>query len=175
VVHAQGGSLRDLASRQEIAVSLVAWAERSALATLMHDQLWIYPTMLTLHAIGLAFAAGVSAAIDLRVLGAAAALPLAAMRRTLPIVYIALAVNAVSGVALVFNDPGRTLVDPVFYVKLTLLACALATLQAMKQPVFDAGDAPRAATLGKLLASASLAFWLGAIVTGRLLAYGFFR
>jgi len=156
-------------------VSVVAWAESSALATLMHDRLWIYPIMLTLHAIGLAFAAGVSAAIDLRVLGAAAALPLAAMRRTLPVVYVALAVNAISGIALVFNDAGRTLVDPVFYTKLTFIALALLTLHAMKGSVFDDHDQRHAATRGKVLASVSLLFWLGAIVTGRLLAYGFFR
>jgi hypothetical protein len=140
----------------------------------MHDQLWIYPVMLTLHAIGLAFAAGVSAAIDLRVLGAAVALPLAAMRRTLPVVYLALAINAISGIALVFNDPGRTLVDPVFYVKLTFLTFALVTLYGMTRSIFDGSDT-RTPMRGKVLASASLLFWLGTIVTGRLLPYGFFR
>lgn len=156
-------------------MSVVTWAERSALTTLMHDQLWIYPVMLTLHAIGLAFAAGVSAAIDLRVLGAAVALPLTAMRRTLPVVYVALAVNAISGIALVFNDPGRTLVDPVFYIKLTFLAFALVTLYAMRGSVFDGRGEPHAIARGKILASVSLLFWLGTIVTGRLLPYGFFR
>jgi hypothetical protein len=149
--------------------------EGSTLTSLMHDVLWIYPTMLTLHAVGLAFAAGMSVAIDLRVLGAAAALPLPPMRRLLPVIYAALAVNACSGVALVFNNPAHTLGDWLFYVKLMFLLLAVVTLEALKRPAFTPALGADVAARGKLLAAASLFLWTATIVSGRLLEYTFFR
>src|SRR5215213_4563255 len=106
-------------------MTIVGAIDQSALANFVRDTIWVYPLMLTLHAIGLAFAAGVSVAMNLRVLGVATELPLAAMRRLQPLFYSALAVNAISGVGLVLNNPAKWLVDPLFYVKLTLLAFAL--------------------------------------------------
>jgi hypothetical protein len=153
-------------------MSIVTAIDQSALASFVRDTIWVYPLMLTLHAIGLAFAAGISVAMDLRVLGVAPALPLAPMRRLQPIFYTALAVNAVSGVFLVLNNPAKWLVDPLFYAKLTLLLCALLDTQLLVRRVFSA-----AATMAnaRALAVASLALWAGAITAGRLLAYPYFR
>src|SRR5205085_12047284 len=111
--------------RPEKPMSIVTAIDQSALASFVRDNIWVYPLMLTLHAIGLAFAAGVSVAMDLRVLGVARGLPLAAMGRLRRIFYTALKVNALSGVGLVLNNPAKWLVDPLFYVKLSLLAFAL--------------------------------------------------
>src|SRR5690242_20223130 len=41
-------------------MSLITVIDHSALANFVRDHIWVYPLMLTLHAIGLAFAAGVS-------------------------------------------------------------------------------------------------------------------
>ena len=95
-------------------MSIVSAIDWSAVANFVRDNIWVYPLMLTLHAIGLAFAAGVSVTINLRVLGVASALPLQAMRRLQPLFYLALAVNAISGVGLVLNNPAKWLVDPLF-------------------------------------------------------------
>jgi len=153
-------------------MSIVTAIDQSALANFVRDTIWIYPLMLTLHAIGLAFAAGISVTMDLRVLGVASALPLAPMRRLQPLFFAALAVNAVSGVFLVLNNPAKWLVDPLFYVKLTLLLCALLDTQLLVRRAFAA-----AATMAnaRALAVASLVLWAGAITAGRLLAYPYFR
>src|SRR3954470_10737069 len=112
-------------------MTIVTAIDQSALASFVRDTIWVYPLMLTLHAIGLAFAAGISVAMDLRVLGVASALPLAPMRKLQPLFYTALTVNAVSGVGLVLNNPAKWLVDPLFYVKLTLLLFALIDTQLL--------------------------------------------
>jgi hypothetical protein len=153
-------------------ISLVTAIDQSALASFVRDTIWVYPLMLTLHAIGLAFAAGVSVAMDLRVLGVASALPLPAMRRLQPLFYIALGVNAISGVGLVLNNPAKWLVDPLFYAKLTLLLLALVDTQVLVRRVCTA-----AATMAnaRALALVSLVLWAGAITAGRLLAYPYFR
>ena len=61
--------------------------------------LWSYPTVLFLHTVGLAFAVGMSAVISLRVLGAAADMPLPALEPFYRVLWIGFWVNAASGVA----------------------------------------------------------------------------
>ena len=150
---------------------IVAAVDQSALADFVRNTIWVYPLMLTLHAVGLAFAAGVSVALDLRVLGVASALPLPAMRKLQPLFYIALAVNAISGVGLVLNNPAKWLVDPLFYAKLTLLVFALIDTQVLVRRV----SAAATMTNTHALAVVSLVLWAGAITAGRLLAYPYFR
>ena len=153
-------------------MSIVTALDQSALVNFVRDTIWVYPLMLTLHAVGLAFAAGVSVAMDLRVLGVAKALPLIAMTRLRPLFYTALAVNALSGIALVLNNPAKWLVDPLFYVKLTLLVGALIDTEVLAHRLRAAASsvAPTRA-----LAVASIILWAGAITAGRLLAYPYFR
>ena len=153
-------------------MSLVTAIDQSALADFVRDTIWVYPLMLTLHAIGLAFAVGVTVAVNLRVLGVAPALPLPAMQRLEPLFYAAVAVTAVSGAGLVLNNPAKWLVDPLFYVKLTLLALALIDSAMLARRVFAAAST---ITSVRGLAVASLLLWGGAITTGRMLAYSYFR
>lgn len=155
-----------------MAISIITGIDQSALANFVRDTIWVYPLMLTLHAVGLAFGAGLGVALDLRVLGVAPGLPLAAMRRLRPVFYTALAVNALSGVGLVLNSPAKWLVDPLFYAKLLLLALALADTELLSRRIAAAADTFPGA---RALAAISLALWAGAITAGRLLAYPYFR
>ena len=153
-------------------MNLVTAIDQSALADFVRDTIWVYPLMLTLHAVGLAFAVGVTVAVNLRVLGVAPALPLAAMQRLQPLFFAALAVNAISGIGLVLNNPAKWLIDPLFYVKLTLLVLALIDSALLARRVFAAASA---FTNVRGLAVASLLLWGGAITAGRMLAYPYFR
>ena len=151
---------------------IITAIDHSALATWVRDTIWVYPLMLTLHAIGLAFAAGLSVALDLRVLGVASELPLQPWSRLRPLFYTALAVNAVSGVFLVLNNPAKWLVDPLFYTKLSLLLLALIDAELIARRIFGA---VKAVTTPRALAVASLILWASAVTAGRLLAYPYFR
>jgi len=77
---------------------------------------------LTVHTIGMGFLAGTNAAIDLRILGVAKRVPLPALVKFYPILWIALAANFVSGVLLFMGYPYKAFTNPVFYVKLSLIA-----------------------------------------------------
>src|SRR4029450_13250960 len=90
--------------------------------------LFAFPGILTFHAIGMGFAAGISAALDLRILGVAPGVPLAEMRRFMPILWAGFWMNAVSGVLLLIGYPTKALTNPVFYLKLTLIAVAMTLL-----------------------------------------------
>jgi hypothetical protein len=154
-------------------------------STPLHD--WIiespsllaFPGILALHAIGMGFAAGLSAAIDLRILGVAPAVPLHEMRRLLPILWAGFWLNAASGILLLIGYPTKALTNPVFYLKLTLIGIAMVLVKRIGRQLIEP---PAAAGMPRMpahslrrLAMISLACWAGAVTAGRLLAYTYVR
>ena len=137
------------------------------------DSMLAFPTIITLHTIGMGFLAGSSSAIDLRILGAAPGIPLGAMRRFYPGMWLAFAVNAVTGTLLVIGYPTKQLTNPLFYFKLCVVALAVWLVYRIGTEVLGAADSDQKAltTRAKWLASASLAAWLSLIIAGRLLEY----
>lgn len=155
--------------------SFFVWLEATALSTWIREStsVWAFPVILSLHTIGMGFVAGLSAAVDLRILGFAPSVPLLELRRFLPVMWLGFWVNAVSGVLLLIAYPTKALTNPVFYLKLTFIALAVVGIRSMMRIVFgDASvDLKPASRKCKMLAVASLVCWTGAITAGRLLAY----
>jgi hypothetical protein len=137
------------------------------------ESLFAFPTIITLHTIGMGFLAGGSAAIDLRILGFAPQIPLKTMARFLPLLWLAFAVNAVSGTLLLIAYPTKALTNPVFYVKLCLIALAVGLVYRIGSTILRAPDVERrpVAWSAKALAFVSLVAWVALITAGRLLAY----
>jgi len=132
-----------------------------------------YPTVLFLHTLGIGIVAGVTAGIDLRVLGFARNLPLEPLDRLFPVMWFGFMISAVSGVALLVTDPVTKLHQTVFYVKLLFVALAVVNMQMMRNRIFrgpsvHSGVMPSSA---RTLAVTSLFFWIGATTAGRLIAY----
>ena len=158
----------------------LAWLEGTALSQWVVGSPSIafgFPGILALHAIGMGFAAGLSVALDLRILGIARAIPLIEMRRYLPILWAGFWLNAVSGVLLLIGYPTKALTNPVFYLKLTLIGIAMVLVKRIGRQlsgtpaVVGALPAPRL----RQLAMVSLGCWAGAVTAGRLLAYTYTR
>jgi hypothetical protein len=158
------------------------WLESSALSQWIvgSTSLFAFPGLLALHAIGMGLAAGLSAAIDLRILGVAPGVPLREFRRFMPVLWFGFWLNAVSGVLLLIGYPTKALTNPVFYLKLLLIALAMVLLMLIARRAFthphgtvtSEDVSPR--TL-RPLAVVSLLCWAGAITAGRLLAYTYTR
>ena len=128
--------------------------------------------ILVLHTIGLALVVGPNAAIDLRLLGLAPDIPLAPLKNWFNLMWLGLAINAVSGVFLVLAYPSKAFTNPDFYLKLTLIGFAIWNLQRIKRQVFDLTQGEDAMLAkGRMLAVWSLLLWAGVITAGRLLAY----
>ena len=154
-----------------------AWIEDSALSVWMRESesLLAFPGVLTLHAIGLAFAVGTSAAIDLRVIGFLQGVPVAAMARFMPVFWFGFAVNAVSGFLLLIAYPTKALTNPLFYFKLSCIGAAVAMLVVIRRRVLAAPEPERVLDSARGFAVASLGLWAAAIAAGRLLAYTYGR
>jgi hypothetical protein len=148
--------------------------EASGLSTWMRESpsLLAFPSFLVVHAIGMGFLVGANAAMDLRILGFARRIPLSATEGLVPIMRFGFWVNAVSGLFLLIAYPTKNLTNPVFFLKLSLIAIALINTAIIRKYVravpFENAATPMKA---QVLACASLVIWTGAIVAGRLLAY----
>ena len=141
------------------------------------DSMLAFPMILTVHVMGTAFLAGTSSAIALRILGVARQVPLGLLALFYPILWVALAANAASGTLLLTGYPYKAFTNPLFYVKLTLIALAIYLVVKIRNDVLHnpKGDKPgeqaAPSRRAKVLASFSLASWMGAIAAGRFLAY----
>jgi hypothetical protein len=151
--------------------------EQSGFSTWMKESpsVWAYPTVLFLHTVGLGLLVGTSMTIDLLVLGFSPNLPLQLMKKFFPVMWAGFWVNAASGVVLVIIDATSMLLNPLFYIKIALIAFAVISGRLIWNQVF-LSPLDKNAPIGRgarLLAGASLFFWIAAITAGRLTAYLF--
>jgi hypothetical protein len=155
-------------------MALLVWLEASGLSTWVREgeTIWAFPTILTLHTFGMGLLVGASAVIDLRLLGVARRLPLPPLRSLFGVMWGGFWLNLVTGLLLFAADATKRGTDPLYFVKLVCVAVGVWTIVLIRRNVFDApGDGAAAVPSGKTLAALSLAAWILAVTTGRLLAY----
>jgi hypothetical protein len=156
-------------------VQYLEWIENTWFGIWVRESgsIWSYPMIITLHSYGMAMLVGVSAVIDLRLLGFASRVPLASLRRLFLLIRIGFWISLASGIALTIGDAATMLVSPVFYIKMLFVALALVTVRLTERKVFGrpALGADVLPTHARTLALSSLVFWLGSITAGRLTAY----
>lgn len=134
--------------------------------------IWAYPTVLTLHTAGLAVLVGASCALDLRLLGFAKGIPLAALVKSFGVMWIGFWINAVSGVILFAAGATNFGAMTLFWWKLVLIALGVINIVLIRRVVYGRGvEAASAGGAAKLLAATSLVLWIAAITTGRWTAY----
>ena len=136
------------------------------------ESIWTYPTVLTLHTIGMAILVGASFVVHLRILQVANGIPLQRLQQLYRFIWIGFIINLATGLVLFVTQAADRVVDPVFYVKIGSIAVALWFGVLVKRRTIDPGAASPAATRqSRSLAAASLGLWIIAIVAGRLMAY----
>jgi hypothetical protein len=153
---------------------MLAWLDQSAFSQwlLGSNSIWAYPTVLTLHTFGMMVLVGAALMVDLRLLGFARAIPLGSMRKLFGVMWGAFWLNLVTGTMLFIADATKRATQPLFLVKLTLVALGVVTIVAIKRSMFDGRQEPVVIPPpAKRLAIASLLVWCAAITSGRLLAY----
>jgi hypothetical protein len=111
---------------------LLIWLESTAFSTWMRESpsVFAFPAILSCHTVGMGLVAGINTALALRILGVASRVPVEEMKRFMPVMWFGFWLNAISGVALLIAYPTKALTNPVFYLKLALIALAM-VLQSM--------------------------------------------
>jgi hypothetical protein len=156
-------------------MEFLASLENSGIANAIRTIPWLYPTFETAHYIGLSLLVGGILLIDLRVLGFARSLPLKSMIGLLPFVWAGFLINVLTGTLLFIYGATTFATNSAFLLK--MLFMVLAGLNALAFDVsvrrshgaWVAADRPPALVKG--FATASLAFWLCVVTTGRWMAY----
>lgn len=134
--------------------------------------IWTYPTVLTLHTVGMAILVGASFVVNLRILQVGSAIPPHRLQPLYRFIWFGFAINLLSGLVLFATEAADRMVDPVFYVKMGSIVLALIFGVWVKRRAIDPPDAPHLVTRNvRSLAAASLGLWVVAIVAGRLMAY----
>ena len=154
-------------------MDLFASLEASSFSTMLRESpsIWAYPTILTLHTLGLGVLVGANWMVDLRVLGFARAIPLGVLSRAFPIMWAGFWLNAATGVLLFIADPMKA-TTTIFAWKLGLIATGVMMMMALKRRVYGRGVEMDAASGSvKWVAAVSLLLWVAAIGTGRWMAY----
>ena len=154
---------------------LFVWVEATALPTWVResDSIWAYPTVLTLHTVGLAIVVGTSAVLNLRLIGAGGRLPPSRLRALFPALWVGFWINAITGSLLFAADAASKGSSRLFAAKLLFVAGAMVPMLVLERGRYYRADADLAIVSGtaKLLAAGSLGAWIAAITAGRLLAY----
>ena len=137
------------------------------------DSVLAYWFILSIHAIGMGLLVGASVLIDVRILGLPSYLPLEPLKRLYRFIWVGFWIQVASGILLLVAYPTKSLTNPDFYLKLTLIGIAMTLMQKLKNRVLSNSSLSETAMMakGRSFAMWSLILWAGAITAGRLLAY----
>ena len=161
----------------EHAAGASGWAialQESAFAFAIRDSTWIYPIANLLHILGLALLIGSILILDLRLLGVGRWVAVDALSRlTTPFSIIGICLMLVSGSVLFSADAAALSTNPIFRLKMLLLAAGLANalLFRLLWQRRIAGWSDRAPLGARLQAGLSGIGWLAVASCGRLIAY----
>jgi len=136
---------------------------------------WGWPIAESLHFLGLCLLIGAIGTFDLRLLGIARRVPIAAMHRLVPVGLLGFAINITTGLMFLLTEPDQYIYNVSFHWKLLFLAIAgtnasLFYLTSYRQ-VFGASPALDAPRRAKVIAAVSLCAWIAVIVCGRMLTF----
>jgi hypothetical protein len=151
------------------------WLELTSVGTFVRESpsLLAYPSTLFMHTMGLGLLVGVNAIVDLRLLGVASSIPVRPLRGLFKFMWLGFWFAAVSGLLLLVADASTKLINPVFYIKLSLIGGGVAIVMLLDRKVFrkDDFDFDHIPSRVKWMAGISLILWVGATTAGRLMAY----
>jgi hypothetical protein len=98
--------------------------------------IWAYPIVLTTHTLGMGILVGFNWALDLRLLGVGRQIPVRAMERFFPVMWIGFWLNLVTGLLLLAADATTKMTSWVFGVKMLFIVLAMIVLLRLEKNVF---------------------------------------
>ena len=156
-------------------MQLMMWVETLSYSTWVRESnsLWAFPMYLFAHTLGMSIVAGGSTVICLALLGLWPRTSLRSLERLYPYMMVGFALNAFTGISIFMKDATVYSRNLDLYVKLLFIALGMFLLFRIRRQVLRAPDVDTrpVTSAGRMLAWATLFCWLGAIVTGRLIAY----
>jgi hypothetical protein len=141
--------------------------ETSALGVYIQEDPWGFAIALSCHAVGMAMALGVVLLVNFRILGVLKQIPVLSHSALFGTAWLGFIINLLSGIALYASHATEYTYQVVFIMKLSLLAVGGYLMKLTM-------DAARESAPGgkiRVLSFLCISCWIGAVITGRLMAY----
>lgn len=155
--------------------SLYDWMENTPINEVVMFYRWSWPTLETLHFLGLCLLIGAVLIMDLRLIGFQRMIPLRAVHSLMPVAIVGFAINLITGLGFLFGDPRLYVINYAFWVKMVLVLLAglnfLFFLFKVEPRLANLGPNDATPMSAKAVGTASLVFWFGVLLYGRLLPY----
>jgi hypothetical protein len=151
------------------------WLHDTAAGEMMREARWAWPIAESLHFMGMSVLVGVVGLFDLRLMGFARSVPVAAFHRLIPLGVAGFAVNAATGFCFLAGTPDQYLFNLAFRFKVFFFTIAGLNVLAFYTVTFrrlieqDPASPP---TVGARVAGGvSICAWIGVMAAGRLLTF----
>jgi hypothetical protein len=158
--------------------SFLVWMEASALGVMVRDSgVWTYAFLNLFHILGVATLFGSIVVLDLRLLGWGRRLPVADLSRsTIPLAKVGFTLAAATGVMMLCTNATEYIDNPFLPIKFAAIGVGLANVAIVSrlQAWRALGVRELSASEHRALAIAggtSLATWLIAVASGRMIGY----
>jgi hypothetical protein len=161
--------------------SLFEWVDTFPSSIMLRESVVWYPTLLTVHVIGMCLFAGLVIMMDLRLLGVGnLRTPFSQVQRRLFLGQAAgMVISATTGAILVYSQPMRYYSNVFFWVKVFMMVLAGVNAMAFHYSTYHSvarwDEQSRTPMGAKMAAVFSLALWAFVIMSGRLIAYNWFN
>lgn len=151
--------------------AVIDWLTATSLSQVIQTTSWAIPGIQVIHIVCLATLFALALSFSLRIAGRGfAAESLASLAtRFVPGMWICLALLLLSGVLLIIAEPFRTITNPVFYLKMGLLAVAIVLTVWLASMARRPEAKPSA--LHVAAAALSMLVWAAIMIAGRYIAY----
>jgi len=114
-----------------------SWLENTQFCTWLKGSgsIWAYPIVLTSHTLGMGILVGFNWALDLRLLGVGRQVPVRAMGKFFPVMWVGFWLNLVTGLLLLAADATTKMTSWVFGVKMFFIVLAMLVLWRLQKIV----------------------------------------
>ena len=148
-------------------MDFLVWIEESGLGIFIRESLWGYPIVLSCHAVGMATVMGVVIALNMRVLGFASGLSIAAFDKIFIVGWLGFLLNLGSGLILFAGNSTVYFFQGSFQLKIAFIVLGGILMKVVMTMV----RGNKGELITKVVSFVCLASWFGGVITGRLMAY----
>ena len=162
------------------AYSAAQWLEHTKWSIALHQSLWAYPIIESVHVLFLCLFLGMAIALDLRLIGAAfRSVPVAELvDRLKPYTVAGFIVMVTTGSLLFYGIPLRTYTNVFFRFKVLFLILAGINVWYFHSGIYlkvaEWGRDPHPPSKARMAGAVSLILWAFVVVAGRMIAYNWF-
>jgi hypothetical protein len=156
------------------------WLESTPWSVALHESIWVYPIVESVHVLTLCLFLGLVLMMDLRLVGLTMLKTPASevVGRLVPWTIVGFVIMVISGALLFYAIPVKTYLNIFFRLKVAFLLLAGANVAIFHLTIYQKMDEwdldPVPPLRARLAGGVSLVLWAAIVVAGRMIAYNWF-